>query len=98
MCAHKLDVGDLHPVRKGDDEPVLVPGNVEDDPVVANDAGVSVLSFDIARGFPFGPAGFTVPSFQGFFCVPAPGLFPECLEGGYGNDSYGGILVPNWDC
>ena len=67
MRAHKLDVGDLHPIGKGDDEPVFVSCNVEDNPVVANDAGVSVLSFDIAWGFPFGAACLTVPSFQGLF-------------------------------
>ena len=67
MRAHKLDVSNLHPIGKGDDEPVFVPGNVEDDPVVANDAGVSVLSFDLSWGFPFGTACLTVPSFLGFF-------------------------------
>lgn len=52
MCAHKLDVSNLHPVRKGNDKPVLVACNVEDHPVVASDAGVSVLSFDIAWRVP----------------------------------------------
>lgn len=77
MCAHKLDVGDLYPVRKSDDKPVLVTCNVEDDPVVANDAGVSVLSFDIARGFPFGATGFTCTKFSKALLSPRARAFPR---------------------
>ena len=97
MRAHKLDVGDLHPVRKGDDEPVFVACNVEDDPVVSNNTGVSVLRFDLGWGFPCTPTGLSVPSFQSLFCVITPRFFPEGLEGGNGNDAHIGILVPYWD-
>jgi hypothetical protein len=67
MRANKLDVGNLHPIGKGDDEPIFVPSNVEYDPVVSNNAGISVLSFDLSWGFPFGATCLTVPSFQRLF-------------------------------
>ena len=97
MRAYKFDVGNLHPIGKGDDEPVFVPCNVENDPVVSNNAGVSVLRFDFSWRFPVGATGLAVPGFQRLLRIPTPGLFPECFEGLYGNDSHGGILVPNWD-
>ena len=64
MCAYKLDVGNLHAIGKGDDEPIFVACNVEDNSVVSNNAGVSVLRFDLCGCFPLGAADLSVPSFQ----------------------------------
>jgi hypothetical protein len=63
VCAYKLDVGNLHSIGKGDDEPVFVPSNVENDSVVSNNAGVSVLGFDFSGRFPFGATGLAVLGF-----------------------------------
>lgn len=46
MGANKLDVGNLHPIGKGDDEPIFVPCDVEYDPVVPDNAGIVVPNWD----------------------------------------------------
>jgi hypothetical protein len=42
----KLDISDLHSVRECHDQSVFVARDVEDNAVVSNDAGISVLGFD----------------------------------------------------
>jgi hypothetical protein len=48
MRADELDVGTLHSVGEGDDQPVVVALDVEDHPVVTDYARVPVLFLDIS--------------------------------------------------
>jgi hypothetical protein len=59
----KLDISDLHSVRECHVQSVFVARDVEDNAVVSNDAGISVLGFDLGGGPPLSAADFPVSSF-----------------------------------
>jgi hypothetical protein len=54
-------------VINGDNQAIIVPFDVEHNPVITDDARVSITSDDFRRGTPFGPVGFVKPRVQGRF-------------------------------
>jgi len=49
MCAHETDIDDTVFVPYGHDQPVLVPHNVEDDPIISDKTGIAI---DTLRAYP----------------------------------------------
>ena len=65
--------------RKPDvnDEPVLVPPDVEDHAPCAEDARAAVSGLDVCRRVPAGGARFRVPGPERPFCIVMASLLPE---------------------
>ena len=94
--AHEADVdqpvGVVHPHHQA----VFVPGDVEADPVVREEAGVPVVGLHLGRRFPVRALRELEPSLQGLLRVGV--LLPKGFQGLAGDDSHGVSLAafPFW--
>jgi hypothetical protein len=80
MRAHKLDVGDLHPIGKGDDEPVFVPCNVENDPVLPTMLAFPYWALTSAGDFHSAWHASPCQVFKGSSESPRPGFSQNALR------------------
>lgn len=87
MSAHEADKQYAVSVLDGHDKAVLVPLDVEYDPVVGQKTGVAVNSLDVCRRMPFGALHIIMPRLQWLPCVGVP--VPEFSEGFAGYDTHG---------
>src|SRR5262245_3180233 len=85
---HPIWVIDLH------DQAVLITTDIEHYAASLQDAGVSVLGFDVCRCGPVGLIHLGIPVFQGFLSVNKPPIpFPELPQGALGNNPHATILL-----
>jgi len=69
MRPDEADVDDAERVVDGDDQPVLVALDIENDPVVGYDAGTSVNILDIFRRLPLCLSSILTPGYERHFHV-----------------------------
>src|SRR5271166_4073960 len=93
MGTNEADVNDLAAVVNPNDQPVLIAGYVENDPVVTYETGSAMLRLDFCRRPPMGLGDLMVPSLKGTFCVSAFGFAgPKLPQRPFGNHCH---QVPN---
>ena len=83
-----------------DDEPVLVPADIEHDSASLQNTRVSVSELDVGWGSPVRVANLCVPVLQGTFRVGVPGVaFPKEPKGTLRDDPHAGngTLFPIWE-
>jgi hypothetical protein len=85
MGSNELHPSDSGPVLHLHNQTVPVPRDVKNHPVVAANAGIAVLVFDVLRPLPTGLRGFVIPALQSTFGVSAIGLIPKCDQATFGN-------------
>ena len=86
MRSYESHVADAISIIDRDDEPVLVPTDVEDDTIVANDARVRVDTLYIRGRLPIRFPHIMVPGPQRLLGVGV--LFPELTERTPSNDAH----------
>jgi hypothetical protein len=59
--SHPFDKYDLMPIVDGDNEPVIVAFDIEDDSVLSDDACIRIVSQNVCRAFPASPEHFVKP-------------------------------------
>jgi hypothetical protein len=88
MGSNESDVKNAISVIRSDNQAVLVAGDIEYDPIVADETRAAIGGFDFGRTFPVGAQRFTEPGTQRLFriCVGRP--FPKLSQCAAGNDSH----------
>ncbi len=77
MSSHKPDVD--HAIRIIDlhNQPVFIPGNIENHAVTANDTGAAKHRLNCRGPAPVRPGNFTKPCLQWLFSIGIPPMLPE---------------------
>ena len=63
-------------------------GDVEHHAVVANDAGVPVVGFDVGRRPPGGVLGLGIPGLERLLCITIVRVLPELAQCAFGDDAH----------
>jgi len=87
MCPDETDVDDTVLVLYGYDQPVLVPLDIENDPIVCDETGIAIDILDIGRRFPYGMLGVYIPCLQRVLRIRM--AVPKFFKGSPGDDPHG---------
>ena len=86
MCTYGTDIHDTVLILYGHDQPILVPFDIENNPIVWDKTGIAIDILNICRRLPYGVLDIIIPGLQWLSCIRM--LVPKSFKSFSGDNTH----------